>query len=170
MLACLLVQRFGLLLERKKKNAKQVFQEAKRLILKNNFTVLYIDLHMILGDHNWKGTYKSKLNAMQAYLAALIESFSDGATTTPEIGSHIINQLLGQPVSTFNVLIDKLERDTSSWLFKQFRKNNIVQCLLWPFRAARKMYPYRFKPEQLKNRVEEIIAEEVAVINKKVNA
>lgn len=166
-LANLLIQRFSLLLaNNREKIAKQIFQQARNLISKHNFTGLNIDIHMILGDYNWKGNYKSKFNAMQAYILALGEGYLYNTETSSNISCHIMEQLLEQPINSFEKLINNLEKDINQWLLKQNGINDyIAQCLIWPLRVARKIHPYRLKPHQLGKATKRIIKEEMLALS-----
>jgi tetratricopeptide (TPR) repeat protein len=165
-LAHLLVQRFSLLLDsNREKAAERLFHEAMSLISRHNLSELYTGIHMILGDHNWKGSYKSKLNAMQAYIVALGNSLLCGEDVVAKIGSHIIEQLFRQPPGGFDKLTDRLERDMNQWMLEQNGMNDYTaMCLLWPLRVARKMFPYRLKPTKIESAVRRIIKEETSAV------
>lgn len=166
-LAYLFLQRFDLLLDGdREKLAKQVFKEATSLMVKHGFTTPYIDIHMIFGDHNWKGNYKAKFNAMQAYIVALGECFLHDTEISGEIGSHIIEQLLWKSGKSVEKLIDKMEKDITQWLLnKNGASKSIARCLLWPLRVAKKMYPCRLKPYQLEKITKKIVEEETLALS-----
>ena len=163
-LAMLLVQRLGVLLDdNREKVAEQVFHGAKCLISKHNFSELYIDLHMVLGDHMWKGEYESKLNAMQAYIVALGESFSNNTDVVVEIAARITQQLLQVTAGKADKLFDRLEKDITKWLVEEHGEvDHAMQFLLWPLRAARKMYRYRKNPRQLRKVVDQFVEDETS--------
>ena len=138
----LLVQQCRLALERKKdKEAERAFGQARDLALKHDLKELYVDLHMMLGDHNWTGPYKSKLEGMKAYItvvpAALETSFEVGT----QVLSHMLTRLLEASARELPKLANSLYTDLAKWLRKQKVDEKVVRLLLTPFRVAVRLSP-----------------------------
>ena len=165
-LAHLLVQRLRLVLDSKRERlAERLFREAKGLIDKHDLRELDVYIHMVLGDYQWKGNYKSKFNAMQAYTAALGKSMLIGEHVVAETVAEVLQQLLGISGGGSERLIDRLEQDVREWLFEQgYGDKCAAEWLLWPLRVARRMLPYRLRPRELEGDVNKIIEEETAAM------
>jgi tetratricopeptide (TPR) repeat protein len=135
----LLTARLKLLLRTgKRPQAGRVFTQATRLAEAEGMKEELVDLHMVLGDHDWQGG-KSKLEALKAYTAALPPACNISFEVMIQTGAHVVRQLLNLPEGERASRIEGFLAKLKSWLAGQVPKKQYAdaeRAILWPVRVA----------------------------------
>ena len=158
----LLVRQFDLLLQRgREKNAEKVFEKARALAREHNLVALLVRLHILYGDYAWRNGYASRLNAMQAYIVAMLESLTAGARRFAQIAAHVVDQVIRASLGMPTRDLKRLAGDVERWLYQQAAGDaRVVRLGLWPVRTALRLAEAMKQPSTYKTAIEKIIAEE----------
>ncbi len=124
--------------------AGTIFSEAHRIAQKHRLSDVLIDLHLWVGDYEWRRDLRAKGDALKAYVAAIVTALSEpGFESLPKVSGHIVNNLTNPrhlPTDEeFTVLIKGLKSDLPTL---KDRDQDIVSVVLWPFEIARKLRPF----------------------------
>jgi len=158
--ANLLIPLFGLLLtKRSKKLAKSIFEEAHRICNQHKLHDLQVELCLMIGDHNLKGNYKMKLNAMKGYAFAMLSASQSGISKVGAVSSHIVFTMASPNSTVKESEVAPLIDDLRSYLTSaQPHSQRTINFLLWPFFLVRKLFPYRNRPERFFEAVESLVS------------
>jgi len=125
------------------KKAEAVFDEARDLTAKLSSPELFVDIHMQVGDHDWRGDLESKQSALKAYFFAALEALSKlDLQLVPQVFGHIVRRLSNTAhapsEAEFDSLLQGLKRELPA-----ANKGNAygLGLVLWPFEAARRLLP-----------------------------
>lgn len=154
---------FDMLLEENSESqADALFNESEKYMSKHGLTDQLIELYMLVFDHNWKGNRTSRLNALQAYVAAYMVAYETNAPDEKvgDITCHVMKKLTlsesAPTVQQLSWLLSKLEH----WLQEQgVEDQEIISMLTIPVIFAQKLIPFNKDPERMLVEYERIIKE-----------
>lgn len=137
--ASLLTQRLGLLLRAgQTRKASAVFRQIEELVGAAGLHEEAVNAHMLLGDHEWEHG-KSRLEAMKAYIAAIVPASSISIEVMIQTGSHAIKRLLSLDPPDRSKQIERIQVGLQGWLSKEVGPTKIADAeriMLWPLRIA----------------------------------
>ena len=139
----LLVQLFRVQLAlSNEERAQSLFQQINRVANQKQLHEVITDMHVHLGDYEWRGDKKSKLNALKVYLVAIVHTFSYlGYEAGPKLIGHIVLTLTNPSTVPTEAEFDSLLEDLRKVLPRSAKEKN-RQFLLWPFETARRLVPF----------------------------
>lgn len=118
--AILLIQLLRVqLVARSPRRAEKTFAEARDIAVRNNLHVVYLEIHLMISDHYWRGSRASKLNAMKGYAVALLKSVEAGAEAYGDVFGHILLYLIKPQVAPSHALLLSLIGELEAWLLKE---------------------------------------------------
>ena len=129
---------------RNEEKAAGIFAEASRIAQKHGLSDVLINIHVYVGDYNWREDLKAKQAALKAYVAAIVAVLSKpDLELFPHVFGHIVTNLTSsQHLPTeeeFSSLIEGLKKEVP--ILKD-RKRWVATVVLWPFEVARKLLPF----------------------------
>jgi len=152
------------------KASEGTFEKARSLADEHGLHHDYVDLHMTLAEHEWKGDRASKLNAMKAWAVAILRALEvDVSEPRPdtgdssfcgEIAGHVARTLTTPQLAAMERQFDSLMAEVEDWLANEVGNSQwLVRSATWPFKMARRLLPYIESPQRLADEVDRLLAD-----------
>lgn len=136
----ILIERLRLLTQGKRwRRVGGVFKEIQAVLRRESDAALAVNAHMIVADALWMDGPKSAgVEAIRAYLVALLESVALGVKMMLKVGGHAAVRIAWQGKGARTDRLDAIERQASRWLKKSSkgRSPEEERFLVWPIRVA----------------------------------
>lgn len=159
----LMVDRLRFLLKTERPDeAERVFEEAREIARVNKLADACVEMHMVIGEHYWAGEYDSKLNALKAYLVAMVEGVNLGADTLAEISMQVVQELTDEEAAPSQSDFDSLVEKAETWLVEEANEA-IARFSLWPLRLAKELLPHLGKPRRFQRTMATFVANNALV-------
>ncbi|MEX0677180.1 MAG: tetratricopeptide repeat protein [Pirellulales bacterium] len=151
------------------KGTEKVFNRARTLAESHNLDHRYIDIHMILGEHQWKGARESKLDALKAFTVALVRAFEilvseradapENSTALADVSRHVLHTLTHPKYAPSEKQWSSLSQDLDTWLVQNLKwHRSALARLIWPIHISQKLRPYVNRPKRLGTEMRRLLA------------
>jgi tetratricopeptide (TPR) repeat protein len=136
--------------------AEAVFNEARQIADENGLTDVIVDIHIHVADHEWQGDQGSKINAIKAYLVAVVQALSkQNLAPIPKVFRHIVLQLTNPHHAPSEPEFDLLLEIVRSELPAPTNRNRkALEFVLWPIETARRLLPLVGDQERFSSELE----------------
>ena len=116
----------------------------------------FVDIHIHVADHEWQGDQGSKINAIKAYLVAVVQALSkQNLTPIPKVFGHIVLQLTNTHHAPsepeFDLLLEIVRSELPGSPTEIGRHLN---SSFWPFETARRLLPLVGDQERFSSELE----------------
>jgi tetratricopeptide (TPR) repeat protein len=161
--AVLLIQLVELLLRRKKTEAAQTaFEEALRFCTESHLDARKCELYMTVADNELSGSRSDQLNALKAYVMAMISVIESEPDSLAKLASRITFKLASADSPISAERLRSLVVDLRSALATEVPSTpaDAMRFLFWPFDLAARLVPYRNWPEMMQEAVARLASAE----------
>jgi hypothetical protein len=146
----LLTQLVEVLLRRKKtKAARKAFDEAIRLCTESRLGSRKRELYMTVANHGLFGRPSEQLDALKAYVMAMVAALETEPDSVTELASRITFTLAGHDSPIGAEQLRSLIIDLKSALATELPAGDAARVLLWPFDLAARLARFRNHPEKM---------------------
>jgi len=159
--AILLRQKFEVaVLRENEHDANRAFEEASQYAKQHEFMDVFVDLHMMAGDYNWKeGAYELTADSYSLALGTALNLDGDAAA---RVSTHMLRKVMSVPMKARGVALRRMEQRIISVVggdVEWHSRSKVARLVTWPLEVAHRLTAAEKEGRHLSERkIDELIS------------
>lgn len=151
--ALLLIQMLRVqLANRNDKGAEKTFPEVRDIAAQNRLHSVTVDIHVMIGDYCWLQSHRSRLNALKAYIMAMLEALQIDFDAYGNLLAHFITFVTRPKAVPAEVSFARLAKHLEKWVTKDITNDpGRRSVVMRPITLLKRLLPFTGDRKKLAN-------------------